>query len=174
VPGLVTFHGPTARATLPPFSERSLTAALRRAGDPCGAAPAARTLRPGLARGRLAGGNLALLAALAGTRWAPRFDGAIAVFEDVNEATYRVDRMLRQLLLAGCLDGCLRDRVRPLHAVPRGHEDDGTRTLAAGRARGRPTLSTSRPCSASRSATSTSSGRCRSARRRCWTRMSRA
>ena len=131
VPGLVTFHGPTARATLPPFSERSLTAALRRAGDPCGAAPAARTLRPGLARGRLAGGNLALLAALAGTRWAPRFDGAIAVFEDVNEATYRVDRMLRQLLLAGCLDGCRGIAFGHCTQCPEEHEDDGRRTLAA-------------------------------------------
>ncbi|MDF1505425.1 hypothetical protein PYV61_20910, partial [Roseisolibacter sp. H3M3-2] len=95
------------------------------------AAPAARTLRPALARGRLAGGNLALLSALAGTPWAPRFDGAIAVFEDVNEATYRVDRMLRQLLLAGCLAGCRGIAFGHCTACPEHHEDDGRRTLAA-------------------------------------------
>ena len=129
VPGLVTFHGPTARATLPPFSERSLLAALRQEGDPCGVAPTARTLRPGLARGRLAGGNLALLAALAGTRWAPRFAGAIAVFEDVNEAVYRVDRMLRQLLLAGAFDGCVAVAFGHCTTCPEECDDDGRRTL---------------------------------------------
>jgi muramoyltetrapeptide carboxypeptidase len=131
VPGLVSYHGPTARAVLTPFSERSLLAALRGDGDPCGAAPGARVLRPGRATGRLAGGNLALLAALAGTPWAPRFDGAIAAFEDVNEATYRVDRMLRQLLLAGCLDGCRAIAFGHCTACPEEHEDDGRRTLAA-------------------------------------------
>ena len=131
VPGLVSFHGPTARAVLTPFSERSFLAAVRGDGQPCGEAPAARTLRPGRATGRLAGGNLALLAALAGTPWAPRFDGAIAVFEDVNEATYRVDRMLRQLLLAGCLDGCRAIAFGQCTACPEEHEDDGRRTLAA-------------------------------------------
>ena len=53
----------------------------------------------------LAGGNLALLSALAGTPFAPRLTNAILVLEDVDEAVYRVDRMLRQLLLAGLLDG---------------------------------------------------------------------
>ncbi len=131
VPGLVSFHGPTARAVLTPFSERSFLAALRDGGEPCGAAPAARTLRPGRATGRLVGGNLALLAALAGTRWAPRFDGAIAVIEDVNEATYRVDRMLRQLLLAGCLDGCRAIAFGHCTACPEECDDDGRRSLAA-------------------------------------------
>jgi muramoyltetrapeptide carboxypeptidase len=130
VPGLVSYHGPTARAVLTPFSERSLLAAVRGDGEPCGPAPAARVLRPGGATGRLAGGNLALLAALVGTPWAPRFDGAIAVFEDVNEATYRVDRMLRQLLLAGCLDGCRAIAFGHCTACPEEHEDDGRRTLA--------------------------------------------
>lgn len=106
VPGLVTFHGPTARAALSPFSRASLERALVTGEDPCGPAPGARMLRPGRAAGRLAGGNLALLAALAGTPWAPRFAGAIVMLEDVGEAIYRVDRMLRQLLLAGAFDGC--------------------------------------------------------------------
>ena len=103
--GVVTYHGPTARSPLTDFSRDSLVRALNGA-DSCGDARDARVIRPGNARGRLAGGNLAVLASLVGTRWSPRFEGAIVVLEDVNEATYRVDRMLLQLRLSGVLDGC--------------------------------------------------------------------
>ena len=103
--GVVSYHGPTARNRLSDFSRDSLLRALGGA-DPCGDAPAARVLRPGNARGRLAGGNLAVLTSLVGTKWSPGFADAIVVMEDVNEATYRVDRMLLQLRLSGALDGC--------------------------------------------------------------------
>lgn len=66
--------------------------------------PAPRTLIPGVARGRLLGGNLSLIAALMGTPYEPDFDGAILFLEDVGEAPYRVDRMLCTLRLAGKLD----------------------------------------------------------------------
>jgi len=125
---LVSYHAPTARAELTAFSRRSLEEAVVRRVDPCGTAPDARVLRGGRAAGVLAGGNLALLAALAGTPFAPQLDGAILVLEDVNEAVYRVDRMLQQLLLAGLLDGC--------QAIVFGHctdcpeeSDDGARRL---------------------------------------------
>ena len=102
---VVTYHGPTARATLTPFSRDSLERAL--AGrDSCGAAPNATTLHGGRARGHVIGGNLALLCALVGTAFEPNYDGAILVVEDVNEAVYRIDRMLTQLLLAGRLQRC--------------------------------------------------------------------
>ncbi|HVE79830.1 MAG TPA: LD-carboxypeptidase [Gemmatimonadaceae bacterium] len=104
--GLVTFHGPTARAALTAFSRDSLERAVARGQDPCGAAPAARVLREGRARGRLAGGNLALVAALAGTPYAALPERCILVLEDVNEAVYRIDRMLTQLRLAGILSRC--------------------------------------------------------------------
>ena len=87
------------------FSRDSLMRALVDAGDSCGTASDVRVLREGAAEGRLAGGNLALLAALVGTPWAPELEGAILVLEDVNEAVYRVDRMLVQLRLSGLLDG---------------------------------------------------------------------
>lgn len=61
------------------------------------------TIRGGRAQGRLIGGNLSVLAALAGTPWLPDFDGAILFLEDVGEAEYRVDRLLSQLALAGLL-----------------------------------------------------------------------
>jgi muramoyltetrapeptide carboxypeptidase len=104
--GLSTIHGPTARSTLTPFSERSLRAAVFREGDPCGEAPKARTLVKGRARGHLMGGNLALLTALHGTPYQPRYEGAILVLEDVNEAPYRIERMLLQLRLSGSLQSC--------------------------------------------------------------------
>jgi muramoyltetrapeptide carboxypeptidase len=102
---VVSYHGPTARAALTPFTRESLACALVHGGDSCGPAPGARVLRGGNAQGVLAGGNLALLSALAGTPFAPRLANAILVLEDIDEAVYRVDRMLRQLLMAGLLDG---------------------------------------------------------------------
>lgn len=99
----VSFHGPTARGALTRFSRDSLVRATITTRDPCGAAPDARTLRGGRAEGVLVGGNLALLAALVGTPYAPDYTDAILVIEDVGEATYRIDRMLKQLELSGAL-----------------------------------------------------------------------
>jgi muramoyltetrapeptide carboxypeptidase len=69
---------------------------------PAGAKPV--TLARGTARGRLLGGNLTLICATLGTPYAIQPKGAILFLEDVNEAPYRVDRMLSQLRLAGVLD----------------------------------------------------------------------
>ena len=102
---IVTFHGPTARGVLTPFSRTSLSVAVAKHGDSCGFAADGRTLHSGRAQGRLVGGNLALLAALAGTPYEPDYDGAILAIEDVNEPLYRVDRMLTQLRLSGALAG---------------------------------------------------------------------
>ena len=59
----------------------------------------------GEAEGWLAGGNLCLLAATAGTGWQLRADGAILVLEEVGEAAFRIDRMLQQLESAGVFEG---------------------------------------------------------------------
>lgn len=64
---------------------------------------AIRTLIGGKARGRLAGGCLALLGAAVGTLEEPDFTGRIVLIEDVGEVIYRVDRLLVQLLRAGLL-----------------------------------------------------------------------
>lgn len=61
-------------------------------------------VRPGLARGRLAGGNLSLLAACAAAGRLRLPPGAILVIEDVTEQAYRVDRLLTSLVGAGALD----------------------------------------------------------------------
>lgn len=63
--------------------------------------------RPGTARGRLAGGNLALLCAALGTPEEPDFDTPIVLFiEEVGEQMYRLDRMLQQLERHGVLAKC--------------------------------------------------------------------
>ena len=69
--GLVTFHGPTARGVLTPFSTRSLAAALIDHRDSCGVAADGRVIRTGKAKGRIIGGNLSLITALLGTPFAP-------------------------------------------------------------------------------------------------------
>jgi muramoyltetrapeptide carboxypeptidase len=102
--GLVSYHGATARADLTELTRRSLAAVLGERWESLTIAhPSMTALERGTARGRLAGGNLALLAALAGTPFMPELDGAILLLEDVGEAVYRVDRMLTQLWLSGAL-----------------------------------------------------------------------
>jgi len=59
----------------------------------------------GPVQGRLVGGNLCVLASLAGTPWALDARDAIVVLEDVAEPPYKLDRMLSQLLLSGGLAG---------------------------------------------------------------------
>jgi len=63
-----------------------------------------QTIRPGKARGHVLGGNLTVLTAIMGSPYLPDFDGAVLFLEDVNEAIYRVDRMMTELKLAGILD----------------------------------------------------------------------
>lgn len=59
--------------------------------------------KPLAASGVLWGGNLAVLASLAGTPWMPKVKGGILFLEDVHEHPYRIERMLTQLLHAGLL-----------------------------------------------------------------------
>jgi muramoyltetrapeptide carboxypeptidase len=126
--GLVTFHGPTARARLTPFTRDSLRRALVEQIDSCGVVDNGRVLRPGRAKGRIVGGNLALITALLGTPFAPNFEGAILILEDIGEAVYRIDRMLRHLILAGALQQCVAivaGDFRP----PKGEKSRDNRTL---------------------------------------------
>jgi muramoyltetrapeptide carboxypeptidase len=68
--------------------------------------PASTTLAPGTAEGVLCGGNLSLVVAGLGAQDAPPPpEGAIVLLEDVDEAPYRLDRLLTQLLRAGWFTG---------------------------------------------------------------------
>ena len=103
---LITYHAPTAREFLSDFSRDSFQRAVIQQIDSCGTAPAAREINAGTAEGRLVGGNLAVLASLAGTPFAPDYTDGILILEDINEPVYRIDRMLQQLRLTGALNGC--------------------------------------------------------------------
>lgn len=108
--GFVTFHGPMLNADLlsdkQPPTESSLLRMLSGQQPPVLEHPAAfelTTLAPGRARGRLLGGNLAMICATLGSAYELDDDGIILFIEDVNEPLYRVDRLLTHLRLAGKL-----------------------------------------------------------------------
>lgn len=111
--GFVTFHGPMLNADLlgnkQQPTESSLFSLLRgqmNAGSPL-VHPVAyplSTVEPGIARGRLLGGNLSMIAATLGTPFEIDADGIILFIEDVNEPLYRIDRLLTHLRLAGKLN----------------------------------------------------------------------
>ena len=112
--GLVSFHGPVASSTMTDYSIEHMLAVLqdpepeytipmaldnsRRARE----APhfGMRTVHGGVATGPLMGGNLSMVAALAGTPYAADFKDSILFLEEVNEAPYRIDRWMTQLDLS--------------------------------------------------------------------------
>jgi muramoyltetrapeptide carboxypeptidase len=64
-----------------------------------------QTISGGKASGPILGGNLSLLTAVTGSGYLPDFEGSILFIEDVDEAVYRVDRMMTELALSGVLSG---------------------------------------------------------------------
>jgi muramoyltetrapeptide carboxypeptidase len=66
--------------------------------------------RPGVAEGRLVGGNLTVLSGLHGTGFDFDYRGAILFIEDIGESPYKVDRMMQTLRLCDALQqlrGCI-------------------------------------------------------------------
>ena len=116
--GIVTFHGPVGGSTFEPYTLDNFRRVVMTAA-PAGllAAPPKRPnelidrinrivkLAPGKARGRLAGGNLTMIAAMMGTPYELDTAGAIVFLEDTHEEPYRIDRMLTQLALGGKFNG---------------------------------------------------------------------
>ena len=113
--GLVTFHGPVPVSQFTPYTEVWYRKALFQT-EPLGLVTnppesnqlrpehRLRTVRPGVARGHLVGGNLTLISTTMGTPYEIDTRGAIFFTEDIDEEPYRIDRMLTQLRLAGKLD----------------------------------------------------------------------
>lgn len=107
--GLVTFHGPVASSTFDPFTVESLKNIVVQKDK---ALPEAfrdsrlTTIRPGLAQGRLTGGNLSMIVSTLGTKYEIDTTDAILFLEEINEEPFRVDRMLTQMWLAGKLQAC--------------------------------------------------------------------
>lgn len=112
--GLVTFHGPNMIGTLPPRTLELLKKALfvpepigevtnPEETDPLNPEFPLHTVSPGVARGRIVGGNLTLVSVTMGTPFEIETKDRILLIEDTGEAPYRIDRMLVQLKLAGKL-----------------------------------------------------------------------
>jgi muramoyltetrapeptide carboxypeptidase len=124
--GWVVFHGPMVApnfgrspAALTDDSFRRVLFAPGQAGTI--APPGVRPLRRGRARGRLAGGCLSLLVSTLGTPYEIDTRGALLLIEDINEAPYRLDRMLTQLRHAGKLEqarGVVFGRMVGCHPEP--------------------------------------------------------
>ncbi len=106
---LVTFSGPMPAVEfwqdLDPYTEenfwRLLTSA-RKPGpllNPPGVA--LQPLQPGRGEGVLLGGNLSLILSCLGTPYLPALARSILAIEEVDEAPYRIDRLLTQLRHSG-------------------------------------------------------------------------
>ena len=63
-----------------------------------------KTINPGIAEGKLIGGNLTLLTSSLGTKYEFDSNNSILFIEEVSEHAYEFDRMLNQLKLAGKFD----------------------------------------------------------------------
>lgn len=105
---LVTFHGPVLNSLCDlsePALERFYRTLLGKWYEPI-PIPKLEILRDGeMVAAPLAGGNLASLLTVLGTRFDFSWKNKIIFFEDINEPAYQVDRMLTQLFLAGKFDG---------------------------------------------------------------------
>ena len=104
---IVSLHGPMVAHELASggLHVPSFLWALTGEGEPYASEDGAlESLRDGSAEGRLRGGCLSLLAAAAGTPWALETrEDTLLFLEDVDEAPYRVDRLLFQLRASGAL-----------------------------------------------------------------------
>jgi muramoyltetrapeptide carboxypeptidase len=106
--GLPAFYGPMVAADFSlgqGVDMASLLAALGGAQWKLGPQAGLRILRPGRAEGILYGGCLTLLAASLGTPFAPKTEGKLHFLEDLAVKPYQLDRLLRQMQLAGKFEG---------------------------------------------------------------------
>ncbi len=106
--GLVGFHGPMAAADFyreDGVDEGSFADALNGGKVTAAAAQGLRVLKPGRAQGMMHGGCLSMLVSMLGTPFAAQTEGRLLFLEDVGAKPYQIDRMLRQMVLAGKFDG---------------------------------------------------------------------
>lgn len=125
--GLITFHGPVGASEFTDYTtkcfvdlflngKKSIENFIPQDGYESDLYKP-QVLVSGKMEGRLVGGNLTLLASLAGTPYQFNPENNIVFIEDIDERPYRVDRMLTQLLktinlhkasgiLLGVFEGC--------------------------------------------------------------------
>ena len=115
---LITFHGPHGltswrksqteyfRRVL--FAGETVTIANPRDGDDSDRLMQVKnriqTITPGIAKGKLIGGNLSVLSGIVGSPYLPDMAGAILFLEDTGENIYRLDRLMTHLKIAGVFD----------------------------------------------------------------------
>ncbi|MCI8327961.1 MAG: LD-carboxypeptidase [Lachnospiraceae bacterium] len=110
--GFVTFHGPMVKTDLLQRRKHmDLSYMLESLGAACNMQDVISFVNPpgekmdvireGEAVGRLAGGNLSVLAKSLGTPYSPVLEGAILFLEEVGESIPRIDMYLTQLRYAG-------------------------------------------------------------------------
>ena len=114
--GIVTYHGPLGSSTWNSFSVDyfkntlidgnaiKMNNPIRKTDSLVQIEDRIYTITSGKATGKLIGGNLTVLSHILGSKYVPDFTGAILFLEDVQEDTYRIDRMITQLKLAGVLN----------------------------------------------------------------------
>ena len=109
--GIVSYHGQVGGGDMTPFTLGHIERTLFSPQSPYIIPPIdlqlrtgneyqSYTITSGKANGRITGGNLSVLTAMAGTPFAPEFSDRIVFIEDIGEAPYRIDRMLTQMLQA--------------------------------------------------------------------------
>lgn len=109
--GLVTFHGPVGstlndaysinhleNVLMHPKKNYELTNVKLSQEESLNPEYERYTITSGKAKGRLSGGSLTLINALIGTAHEIDFTDSVVCIEDVEEAPYRIDRMLTQLI----------------------------------------------------------------------------
>lgn len=104
---VATIHGPVLSQLhgLHPGDIEHLFDLMRGEVPPPIVASEGSALHGGTVEGRLVAGNLEVLRSLVGTRFFPPMRGNILALEEINEAPYRIDRSLTQLLSSGSLRG---------------------------------------------------------------------
>lgn len=104
---LVTFHGPMVASDMSEdfshFSQESLlNSILNEEFNPAlkNASKEIITINPGIVEGPLVGGNLSILVSTLGTPYEIDTKGKILFIEEIGEYTYKIDRMITQLILS--------------------------------------------------------------------------
>ncbi|QTA78574.1 Peptidase, S66 family LD-carboxypeptidase A [Desulfonema limicola] len=105
--GLVTLHGPvvTSLKYIDKKSLESLSLAVSSGSSIEIQADNPVVISHGRSLGIVICGNLSVLCHLMGTPFQPEFDNHILIIEDIGEPSYKIDRMLTQMKLAGCFKG---------------------------------------------------------------------
>jgi len=108
---LMTFHGPTGNYPLDNFTATYLKRLIFESDEKSNQTliykfSQENIFNKGESFGQLVGGNLSNLVSILGTEYDFDTDGKILFFEEISEPPYKIDRMLKQLELAGKFSKC--------------------------------------------------------------------